>query len=129
MVKTSQTILIIDDSETNLVLLELVLKVRGWVIQTANSATLAIKMINAGKPDLILLDLLMPGIDGQEMLNRLKSNDKLRHIPVIIVSAVTDSKIRKDCLDKGAVYYMPKPVKIPELIKIIQKTLDKCSAD
>ncbi len=129
MGKSSRTILIIDDSETNLVLLDLVLKARGWIIQTANSAKLGMKMINVSKPDLILLDLLMPGIDGQEMLNRLKSDDSLSHIPVIIVSAVTDSKVRKDCLDKGAVYYMPKPVNIPELIEIIQNTFDKCAAD
>lgn len=121
--------MIVDDSETNLVLLEAVLKDKGWVIQTAGSAVLAMKIINVSKPDLILLDLLMPGIDGQEMLKRLKSDDRFRHIPVIIVSAIADNKIRNECLEKGAVYYMPKPVKIQPLLEVIQNTFDVSSND
>ncbi len=107
--------------------MEAVLKARGWLTQTASSAMAALKMINSRKPDLIILDLLMPGIEGQEMLRRLKSDDRFRHIPVIIVSAITDKKIRAECLEKGAVYYMSKPLKIQSLLEVIQNTFDAFS--
>ncbi len=129
MGQKTKSILIVDDSVTNLVLLEAVLKHKKWDIHTAISAMLAMKMLSVNKPDLILLDLLMPGIDGQEMLKRMKSNDRYKNIPVIVVSAVTDNKIRKDCLGMGAIYYMPKPIKIKQLLEIIQNTLDTCSND
>ena len=129
MGQKSKSILIVDDSETNLVLLEAVLKDRNWDIHRARSAMVAMKMLSVNKPDLILLDLLMPGIDGQKMLKRMKSDDRYKNIPVIVVSAVTDKKIRKDCLEMGAIYYMPKPVKIKQLLEIIQNTLDDCSND
>jgi two-component system, sensor histidine kinase and response regulator len=123
MAITDQYILIVDDSETNLVLLKAVLKDKGYVTKTARSAVHALKMINDKQPDLILLDLVMPEINGQEMLARLKSNALTSHIPVIIVSAITDNNIRKDCLEKGAVYYMTKPVKIDRLTYEVQNLL------
>jgi len=124
MDKKAKYILIVDDSETNLVLLAAVLKDKGWGVRTATSATIALKMIKSEKPDLILLDLLMPGIDGQQMLERLKSDDRHKDIPVIVISALTDSKTRKACYEKGAAYYMPKPVKIPQLLEIVQNILN-----
>lgn len=124
MVQKDKSILIVDDSETNLVLLQAVLYDKGWVVRTAASATLAMKSIKSEKPDLILLDLLMPKIDGQQMLEQLKSDDRLKDIPVIVISAITDNKTRKACLEKGAIYYMTKPVKIPQLLQIIQNVFD-----
>lgn len=116
--------MIVDDSETNLVLLEAVLKDKGYVVQTARSAVTAMEMLNTDKPDLILLDLLMPGINGKEMLKKMKSNDRLRNIPVIVVSAVADRKTREYCFENGASDYMTKPVKIRQLIAMIQENLD-----
>lgn len=123
MSEKGQSILIVDDSNTNLVLLEAVLEEKGWIIQTARSARQAMKMIQEEKPGLILLDLLMPVVDGQQMLNDLKSDTQLRDIPVIVVSAVTDPKISEKCLEKGAAYYMTKPVKIERLIELTEKFL------
>ena len=58
------------------------------------------------------------------MLDRLKSNEKYKNIPVIVVSAVSDEKTRKTCLEKGAVDYMPKPVKIEELLNKVKGILN-----
>jgi len=123
MSEKGQSILIVDDSNTNLVLLEAVLEEKGWTIQTARSARQAMKMIQAEKPGLILLDLLMPVVDGQQMLNELKSDNQLKDIPVIMVSAVNDPEISEKCLEKGAAYYMTKPVKIERLIELTEKFL------
>ena len=123
MSEKGQSILIVDDSNTNLVLLEAVLEEKGWIIQTARSARQAMKMIRAEKPGLILLDLLMPVVDGQQMLYELKSDNQLRDIPVIVISAVTDPEISGKCLEKGAAYYMTKPVKIERLIELTEKFL------
>lgn len=112
------SILIVDDSETNLVLLTAVLEEGGWEVQAADSAANAMEKLKTSVPELILLDLLMPRIDGYQMLDKLKSDERLRQIPVIVISAVNDPDTRKKCLSKGAVDYMPKPV-------IIQEVLDK----
>jgi CheY-like chemotaxis protein len=125
MAKTDQYILIVDDSETTLVLLRAVLRDKGYATKTAKSAVHALKMITGEQPALILLDLMMPEINGQEMLASLKSNSLTSHIPVIIVSAITDNDIRNDCLEKGAVYYMSKPVKIDLLINKVQNVLGR----
>ena len=109
------SILIVDDSETNLVLLNAVLEAGGWPVRTARSGTSALKVMQSWMPDLILLDLLMPGIDGYQMLERLKSDERYSHIPVIVISAVNDPDTRDKCLQKGAVDYLPKPVNIKEL--------------
>ena len=125
MDKTDQYILIVDDSETNLVLMQAVLRDKGYATKSAKSAVHALKMINDIQPKLILLDLVMPEINGQELLTKLKSNSLTSHIPVIIVSAITDNDIRNDCLEKGAVYYMSKPVKIDLLINKVQNVLGR----
>lgn len=125
----SISILIIDDSETNLLLLESILTGKDWEIHTANSGQKAMDMISAGKPDLILLDLLMPGIDGHQMMHWLKSNEKLKNIPVIIISAINNALTRDIFLNKGAVDFMSKPVKASMLVSRIQKLLAREADD
>ncbi len=120
----SKTILVVDDSETNLVLLEAVLKERGLKVNTAKSVNQAMDTLHSEKPDLILLDLLMPGVNGYDMLDRLKSSNEFKDMPVIIVSAVIDPETQKTCLDKGAWDYMTKPVEIDTLLTRVGEILD-----
>ncbi len=124
-----KSILVVDDSETNLVLLEAILENEGWIVKTAKSATAGMEMIKDEKPDLILLDLLMPRIDGCEMLESLKSGERYKDIPVIIVSAVLDDTTRKTCLDKGAEDYISKPVDIEQLLKRVRDVLESRNED
>ncbi len=125
MDKKGLPILIVDDSNTNLVLLEAVLQEKGWKIQTARSARQAMKMISSEKPGLILLDLLMPVVDGQQMLHELKSDNRYKDIPVIVVSAVTDPEVSEECVKKGAAYYMTKPVNIEKLLDITEEVFSR----
>ncbi len=128
MDQKSRKILVVDDSETNLILLEAVLEESGWKVNTASSVKQAMDMIHSEKPDLILLDLLMPRVDGYAMLDRLKANEDYKDIPVIVVSAVVDAKTQKTCLDKGACDYMPKPVDIDTLLVRVNEILDNPGA-
>jgi CheY-like chemotaxis protein len=114
-------ILIVDDSNTNVVLLEAILNTRGYEIQTALSVKEAYSMIERQQPDLILLDLLMPQISGYQFLEQIKSDNNLRNIPVIIVSAVSDALNIKKTKDMGALDYLEKPIDIKELVSKVEK--------
>jgi response regulator RpfG family c-di-GMP phosphodiesterase len=116
-------ILIVDDSNTNVVLLEAILNNRGYEIITALNVKQAYTMLQKDRPELILLDLLMPKISGYQFLDQLKKNIDTREIPVIIVSAVTDIMNIKKTLDMGAVDYIEKPVDIKTLVRKVEKTL------
>jgi len=117
-------ILIVDDSNTNVVLLEAILNRKGYAIQTAFNVKEAYTMLEKERPELILLDLLMPKISGYQFLDQLKKNNETSGIPVIIVSAVTDAMNIKKTLDMGAVDYIEKPVDIKALVKKVEKTLN-----
>jgi CheY-like chemotaxis protein len=118
-----KTILVIDDSTTNVVLLEAVLNTKGYSIETALSVKEAFNIISKHTPDLILLDLLMPKINGYEFLKEIKSNDKTRGIPVVVVSALTDSENIQKSMSLGAHEFIKKPVDIPSLIKLVDNIL------
>lgn len=117
-------ILIVDDSNTNVVLLEAILVSKGYSIRTAYNVDEAYKLIEMDRPELILLDLLMPKISGYQFLDQLKHNEATRDIPVIIVSAVTDAPNIQKTFDLGATDYIEKPVDIKALVKKVEKTLN-----
>jgi adenylate cyclase len=105
---TGATILAVDDTPTNLSLLAELLRDR-YRIKVATQGTKALELAVASPPDLILLDVMMPGLNGYEVLERIRADVRLRHIPVIMISAVDeiDSVIR--CIELGAEDYLPKP--------------------
>jgi CheY-like chemotaxis protein len=117
-------ILIVDDSNTNVVLLEAILVSRGYKIRTAFNVDEAYSLLEKERPELILLDLLMPRVSGYQFLDQLKKNDETRDIPVIIVSAVTDALNIQKTFDLGAVDYIEKPVDIKTLLSKVEKTLN-----
>lgn len=121
----SKNILVIDDSTTNVVLMQAILKNKGYLIETALSVKEAYIIMNNKMPDLILLDLLMPHIDGFEFLKEIKSNEKTCNIPVIIVSALTDQVSIQKTKDMGAVEFIKKPVDIQKLLKHVESVF-KC---
>jgi adenylate cyclase len=118
-------ILIVDDTAANRDLLAPRLLREGHEVETAENATAALDRLVGADFDLILLDLIMPGMDGLELLSRLKSNLHTRHIPVIIISALdeVDSAIR--CIEAGAEDYLPKPFNPVLLRARIDASLEK----
>lgn len=105
-------ILIVDDEPNNLQLLRQVLK-QQYAISLATSGTQAIELAEKLDPDLILLDVMMPGIDGYETCTRLKSNTTTAKIPVIFVTAKTETRDEKTGFEVGAVDYITKPISAP----------------
>jgi putative two-component system response regulator len=107
---TRKTVLLVDDAPDNLVLVNDLLK-DYYKIKIANSGERALRIAQAVPgPDLILLDIMMPEMDGYEVCRRLKANPATRHIPIIFLTAKTDADAERQGLDLGAVDYITKPI-------------------
>ena len=109
-------ILIVDDNLTNLRVLSASIKSHGWTILVATDGESAIEQAMYAEPDLILLDVMMPGIDGFDTCKLLKKNEKLREIPVIFMTALSDIVDKVKGLELGAVDYITKPFQTEEVI-------------
>ncbi|HIK26960.1 MAG: response regulator [Oscillatoriaceae bacterium SKW80] len=109
-------ILIVDDSSINLKFLSNTIASEGWEIIVATDGDTAIKQAEYAQPDLILLDVMMPGIDGFETCDRLKANAATSHIPVIFMTALSNPIDKVKGLSIGAVDYITKPFQKEELI-------------
>ena len=112
----SYKILLVDDNPTNLKVLSEAMANSGWTLLVATDGTRAIKQAEYAKPDLILLDVMMPGIDGFETCSRLKENSQTQEIPVIFMTALNDTENKVKGLNIGAVDYITKPFKQQEVL-------------
>ena len=115
MKEFGHTILIVDDEPQNRKLLEALLRPEGYVTITANSGEEALASVRIRPPDLILLDVMMPGMDGYEVAKRLKTKPATLHIPIVMVTAQTDPSALIDGLNAGAEEFLTKPVNRAEL--------------
>src|SRR4051812_21512364 len=103
-----QTILAVDDTPNNISLLASLLGEQ-YRIKAATTGAKALELASANPPDLILLDIMMPGLSGYDVLERLRADQRLRHIPVIMISAVDEIESVIRCIELGAEDYLPKP--------------------
>lgn len=111
------TILIVDDSKTNIMALAELLKDE-WTIKVAANGKAALRIVDSNDPpDLILLDIMMPDMDGYEVCKRLKSKPETKDIPVIFVTAMDQMKDEEYGLSLGAIDYITKPIS-PPIVKI-----------
>lgn len=108
-------ILIVDDVETNLLILENIIEGMGYIPKCAANAAEAASLISESLPQLVLLDVFMPEMDGYEFCERLKSNPLTRDIPVIFISAADSSEDKVRGFRLGAVDYIAKPFEITEV--------------
>ncbi len=113
---TKARVLLVDDNATNLQVLFQTLDGRGYNLLVAKNGETALKIADKAKPDLILLDIMMPDIDGYEVCRRLKENCATSDVPVIFLSALGDTKDKVMGLDLGAVDYITKPFQPEEVI-------------
>ena len=103
-------ILVVDDEETNRYTLVRRLQRAGYAnVATAENGRAALDMLRARPFDLVLLDIMMPEVDGYEVLRQVKSDLRLRHVPVIMISAIDDIASVVKCIELGAEDYLPKP--------------------
>jgi PAS domain S-box-containing protein len=116
-------ILIVDDERHNRQLLEVMLAPEGFHLQTAASGEEALVMLAQRQPDLILLDIMMPGMDGYEVAGTIKGDPATKHIPVIMVTALGDRDARLLGLNAGAEDFLTKPVDRAELCVRVKNLL------
>src|ERR1017187_9592616 len=108
-------VLIVDDEEQNRMLLRDPLEARGYEIAEAENGMVALAKIAARLPDVILLDVMMPQMDGFEVCRRLKTDSKTAHIPILMVTALSDRKERLMGIAVGANDFLNKPVDIQDV--------------
>lgn len=106
---TKETILIVDDEEDIIELIQYNLKNEGYSILTAEAGEQAIKIAKQARPDLIVLDLMLPGMDGLEVTRYLRSNDQTRDLPIVILTAKGEESDIITGLELGANDYISKP--------------------
>ncbi|MCU0570265.1 MAG: hybrid sensor histidine kinase/response regulator [Oculatellaceae cyanobacterium Prado106] len=119
----SGLVLIVDDTPTNLEVISEALSDAGFDVAIAISGDRALQQLERRLPDLILLDVMMPGIDGFETCRRIKANPHTQHIPVIFMTALADSESKVKALELGAVDYVAKPFHEKEVIARVRTHL------
>ena len=118
-----KTILVIDDEDDIRRFLDLVLRERGYLVATASSGKEGLERARADKPDLVLLDIMMPGLDGWQVLERLKGDRATAGIPVAILSARAETRDPALWRGRGAVAYIAKPFALHTLFARLEEIL------
>ena len=116
-------VLAVDDNHDNLELLTQILDLFGCECMGAGDGYAAISAAVARPPDLIVLDICLPDIDGIEVVRRIQQNPDLRHIPIVAVTALAKAEDRERILQAGCVEYISKPFNIKDLEMVIRQNL------
>lgn len=117
-------ILVVDDSATNNILLSAVLDSTGYQFEVAKNALEAFRFLEFSKFDMVLLDLLMPEINGFDFLKTIRADESTKNLPVIVVSAATDIENKRKALELGANSFINKPIDIEILLDEMKKFLN-----
>lgn len=113
---SKQLVLVVDDNPQNLQLMKAILSSNGYRVELASDGPLALKMIKYSPPDLILLDVRMPGMDGFEVCRQLKENEATQDIPVIFVTGMNDAEAETWGFALGGADYITKPFNLPVVL-------------
>jgi CheY-like chemotaxis protein/HPt (histidine-containing phosphotransfer) domain-containing protein len=122
-------IFVVDDEPTNLHLLSVMLDDMGCRVITEQNSLRALKTAEKKLPDLILLDIMMPDMDGLEVCRKLKKNSKTKDIPIIFITALTEPEEKVKAFASGAVDYITKPFVMEELVARIKVVIDRKEAE
>ena len=122
-------VLIVDDERKNRQLIEVMLGDEHYEISTANSGEEALAAILASPPDLLLLDVMMPGMDGYQVATRIKGDRATAQLPIIMLSALIDANSMNHGRSAGAEAFLAKPVNGAELRQQVQKLLGDARRD
>ena len=121
---SKKEILIIDDDSKNIFALSAVLKSKKYPCVSAMSAHQGLKILSANKNiGVVLMDMMMPEMDGYEAIGKMKSDEELKNIPVIAVTAQAMVGDREKCVKAGADGYISKPVNVDELLRLLNKLI------
>ena len=118
----SDNILVVDDSPDNVFLIQTILEEEGYTVSTAKDGPSALADIEQSPPHVILLDVMMPGMDGFEVTQRIRQNTKLSFIPILLITAYDQPSVAQG-LDMGADDFIRKPVEVDELLARVRSLL------
>lgn len=115
-------ILVVDDLEDNLFLVQTLLETEGYEVETADNGRSALAIIEAAPPDLVLLDVMMPGMNGYEVTRRIRQNQQLPFIPIMLITAY-DQVDAIEGFTNGANDFIRKPIDFDELLTRVKSSL------
>jgi two-component system cell cycle response regulator len=116
-------VLVVDDERANRQLLQIVLEAEGYEVSMATSGEETLTSVAHHPPDLVVLDIMMPGMNGYVVTSRLKADPATRHIPVLVLSSLDDQNSRAHGAGAGADGFLSKPVDRRELCQLVQAML------
>jgi two-component system cell cycle response regulator len=120
-------VLVVDDIPVNVILLAERLKLASYQVVTATSGEEALKIIRQSPPDIVLLDVMMPGMSGYEVCQRIRQEEKTAGLPVVMVTALDKDSDRQSGIDAGADEFLTKPVDDDVLFPAMQRATRKRS--
>ena len=123
MTSNPKTVLIIEDEEDAAELFAEMMRVSGFRVLKTSNSTPAIGMMSSEKPDVIILDIMMPEISGLDILRQMRRNPELASIPVVVVSAKSMPADIREGMEAGASTYLTKPVGFLELREAVERAL------
>lgn len=120
-----ESILVVDDQPVSIKLMQLMLEGEGYRVLVAANATEALQAVKASKPDLILMDIHLPSLDGLALTKLLRSDMVSRHIKIVAISAYASTEDDKRIIAAGCDGFIPKPIDTRTLAASIREYLDK----
>src|SRR5262245_50656926 len=123
MTEKKPRILIAEDFEENRIALKLLLKHSGFDVIEAEDGRQAVEAVRREKPDLVLMDVTLPEIDGLQATREIRDPDEFQQIPIIIVSTHDNEEIRQQASEAGGTEYISKPIEIEDLKRLIESCL------
>ncbi len=123
-----KTVLVVEDDPQTLMLLTKLIQLRGYDVISAEDGVQGINQIEKGLPDLVLLDIMLPGINGFDVLLKVKSQPKTKQVPVLMCSALTEIKDIERCCQWGAEGYITKPFDLGRVSEKIESILNSSPA-
>lgn len=122
-ISKSEFLLVVDDKPRDIQLMRAILESAGYQVKAATDGPTALQIAQASNPQLILLDVMMPGMDGYAVCSRLKENESTRHIPVIFVTGREDADAEARGFAVGAADYITKPIRVPVMLARVKTHL------
>lgn len=125
----SKTVLVVDDQPHIVRLIQVNLEKEGFRVATASDGVEGMEKVRAVKPDLVILDVIMPRKDGFEVLREIKADDGLAETPVVMLTVKTHNADIVEGLKEGAEMYLPKPFHPKELVALVKRVLETGTAE
>ena len=125
MAKNRNTVLVVEDDKNLSKMLDFLFVAKGLATVSAGDGAEALRLMERTKPQAVILDLMMPVMDGYEFLRRMKADDKWRDLPVVVLSALPSEQKKDEVMNLGAADYFEKPFKSTELVSAVVNLIEK----